>query len=131
MIKCSKCQEEKTESEFQRRSETKSGYRKTCKECLSEMAQIKGYKTSEWRRNTKLRLIKSHGGECIDCGYTGPPYQFHFDHRDPSQKEFGLGTYKCGWDKLYEESLKCDLVCALCHNERTHKQRCNGCEFCI
>lgn len=57
---------------------------------------------------------------------------FDFDHRDPSEKEFGVGAkgISRAYDKQLAESLKCDLVCANCHRMRTHKQRCRGCEHC-
>jgi hypothetical protein len=87
---------------------------------------------SDWRRRTKQKLVEHHGGECTDCGFTGPPFMFDFDHRDPGDKSFCVSNNGVtrAYDKLLAESLKCDLVCANCHRMRTHKQRCSGCEFC-
>ena len=131
MIECIKCHQTKPEVGFQRDRTTKLGYRKTCKQCLKEERdQAGGAATSHWRRRTKERLIESHGGKCVDCGHVGPPFHFHFDHRNPEEKKFGISRYALGYDSLYQESLKCDLVCALCHADRTHRQRCNGCEHC-
>lgn len=87
---------------------------------------------SDWRRRTKRKLVEYHGGKCLDCGYEGPPFMFDFDHRNPAEKSFavtGNGATRA-WDKVLAESLKCDLVCANCHRFRTHRQRCDGCEWC-
>lgn len=86
----------------------------------------------ELRRRNKLKLIAAHGGKCLDCDLSFPPFVFDFDHRDPATKSFALsnkGT-AIGYDRLLDESMKCDLVCANCHRRRTHKQRCSGCEYC-
>lgn len=87
---------------------------------------------SRWRQKAKAKLVKHHGGKCLDCGYQGPPFMYDFDHRDPATKLFGLGEKGAtkAYDKMLEESMKCDLVCANCHRFRTHKQRCLGCEYC-
>ncbi len=89
-------------------------------------------KVSDWRRRVKEKLVNAHGGKCIDCGYIGPAFMYDFDHRDPEAKDFALAKsgISRSYDKQYEESLKCDLVCANCHRMRTHKQRCNGCVHC-
>lgn len=89
-------------------------------------------KVAAWRRQVKVKLVKAHGGKCIDCGYSGPAFIYDFDHRNPAEKVFGLSSagLSRSYDKQYEESLKCDLVCSNCHRMRTHKQRCNGCIYC-
>ena len=75
-------------------------------------------------------LVADHGGKCVDCGIEYPPYVFDFDHRDPNEKAFTLSQFYGGYPRQLEESKKCDLVCANCHRERTHRQRCAGCEYC-
>lgn len=88
---------------------------------------------SNKRRNLKIKLVEYHGGKCLDCGYVGPAFMYEFDHRDPNEKAFGIGSngYTISWERVLAESLKCDLVCPNCHRMRTHKQRCLGCEGCI
>lgn len=84
------------------------------------------------RRSVKARLVQIHGSRCHDCGGTHPPYMFDFDHRDPKEKSFTISSGgTIAFQKQLEESKKCDLVCANCHRERTHRQRCDGCEFCV
>jgi hypothetical protein len=65
---------------------------------------------------------------CADCGGAYPPYVMHFDHRDPTTKLFGIGGSggTRSIEKILEEIEKCDVVCANCHAERTHRQRLTG-----
>jgi hypothetical protein len=63
---------------------------------------------------------------CMDCGNKYPPYVMDFDHRPDSNKKFdvssgAVGTYSRA--VVLEEAGKCDVVCANCHRERTHKRR--------
>lgn len=84
------------------------------------------------RRIVKAKLVKHHGGKCLDCGISYPPYIMQFDHRNPEEKTFNLSSGgTIAYQTQLEESLKCDLVCANCHFERTHRQRCSGCEYCL
>jgi hypothetical protein len=124
---CTICGVEKSLDEFYMHNPP---YRRSyCKQC----AKRKNVgAVAQWRRNTKLKLVMAHGNKCLDCGFEGPPFVFDFDHRDLSEKSFGIGAngFSRKYELQYEESLKCDLVCANCHRVRTHKQRCNGCEYC-
>ena len=97
------------------------------------MARNNSANVASWRRRAKAKLVAHHGGSCVDCGYVGPSFMYDFDHRDPKTKSFGIGAkgVTSAYDKILEESLKCDLVCANCHRFRTHVQRCGGCEHCI
>lgn len=96
------------------------------------MSGANGAKVAEWRRRTKARLVEAHGNMCIDCGYVGPAFMYDFDHRNPDEKSFGIAAsgFSKSYQRQYEETLKCDLVCANCHRMRTHKQRCKDCEYC-
>lgn len=124
---CTKCNLEKPETEFYVRS---SGTIKNpCKKCHNRRV---GTNVSNWRRQVKERLVEHFGSKCLDCSYAGPAFMFDFDHRDPTQKEFGIASgYSIkGYARLLKEAEKCDLVCAMCHRFRTHKQRCAGCQYC-
>lgn len=116
-----------------------------CKECGKEKStrgsslycepcrrKLSSKRVVESRRNKKKQLVESHGSQCVDCGLQGPSYIFDFDHREPENKSFGIAgnMNKFSFDDLYQETLKCDLVCALCHRYRTHLQRCSGCDDC-
>jgi hypothetical protein len=47
-----------------------------------------------------------------------------FDHREPEEKVFNIGMNKSRFTlkRLLEEIQKCDIVCANCHRNRTHKK---------
>jgi hypothetical protein len=64
---------------------------------------------------------------CMDCHMQYNPWVMHFDHRDPKIKTFGIARERSiALKKLEIEISKCDVVCANCHAERTHKQWKNG-----
>ena len=71
----------------------------------------------------KARAVEYLGGKCIDCGFTGHPIAFDFDHRDPHDKEFKIsGKYIFRWKELKKELNKCDLRCAICHRLRHYRE---------
>jgi hypothetical protein len=43
---------------------------------------------------------------------------FDFHHRDPSTKQFAIGSFTGAWETLLVEAEKCDLLCANCHRLR-------------
>ena len=68
----------------------------------------------------KSKLIKLKGGQCQNCGYDKCLRALTFHHRNPSEKSFPLDVRTCAalrWDKIYNEHLKCDLLCFNCHME--------------
>jgi len=75
------------------------------------------WKVSEARRKLKLRAIAYKGGKCEECGYGECPAALTFHHKDPSKKDFGLGSCIRSWDSVQKEIEKCRLLCANCHAE--------------
>ena len=68
------------------------------------------------------------GHPCIGCGESDPVV-LDFDHRDPSQKLFGLAVARRGkhrLEKVKAEVAKCDVRCANCHRRRTAEQDAAG-----
>jgi hypothetical protein len=74
------------------------------------------------RRKRKLELVAAYGGRCVDCGYAACPEALQFHHRDPSTKDFGLGSFSGSLNRLIEEAAKCDLLCANCHRIRHSRE---------
>lgn len=73
-----------------------------------------------WRKNTKERLVKALGGECVVCGYSKLPDALDLHHLDPSEKDFSFGGARAtpvSWKRLVSEAKKCVLVCCRCHRE--------------
>lgn len=69
------------------------------------------------RARLKVEAIELLGGRCQQCGCGGHPAIFEFHHKDPSQKEFAIGSH---WDRAKDavmaEVQKCELFCGRCHN---------------
>ena len=73
--------------------------------------------TSQYlKRMQKLR--EAFGNKCVLCGETE---NLHFDHIDPSTKVNAVGALATsnGFDKCYQEALKCQLLCKSCHKDKT------------
>ena len=62
---------------------------------------------------------------CADCGYREHPAALEIDHRPGTEKLFNIGEQMGNYSrsKLWAEIEKCDVVCANCHNIRTHDRR--------
>jgi hypothetical protein len=77
-------------------------------------------KVKKWRKETKKRIVKAMGGECICCGYNKCNRALKLHHLDPEKKEFSLSKVMadpCSWTKIVSELRKCILVCGNCHEE--------------
>ena len=112
---CTKCKQNKSESEFYKRSKVENRRKKVmpeCKICFQARA-------SKRAKNNRLILIKEFGNKCKLCGYSKYPLVLHFLHRDPSQKLFNISK-RSGYslNNLREEAVKCDLLCPTCHCEQ-------------
>lgn len=71
------------------------------------------------RKLRKLILVTSLGGRCLSCGYRKTLRNLVFHHLDETKKEVGLSerSFQFGWDKIYNELIKCVLLCHNCHGE--------------
>jgi hypothetical protein len=51
-----------------------------------------------------------------------------FDHREPSTKAATVTRMigRAGTARILAEVAKCDIVCANCHRDRTHRRRSLG-----
>lgn len=69
-----------------------------------------------------IRRVK-HNKKCVDCGISYPYWIMQFDHVR-GKKLFNLSTApgKAGKEKVDIEISKCDIVCANCHFDRTHRR---------
>jgi hypothetical protein len=60
---------------------------------------------------------------CTDCKVSYPAYAMDFDHL--GDKEYDISRMPArgfSIEKIQLEIDKCELVCANCHRERTHKR---------
>lgn len=85
----------------------------------SRRSLCRRHAADNWRRQAKLRLIEFKGGKCKVCSYDKVRYPraFVFHHRDPLQKDFGIGGSRRPFAEMVREVEKCDLLCVRCHAE--------------
>lgn len=77
-------------------------------------------RVKKWRRDTKERIIKIMGGQCQICSYNKSQTALELHHIDPTKKELSFASVRANpkkWDDIFNELLKCILLCANCHRE--------------
>lgn len=74
------------------------------------------------RKETWAKVAELKSGPCLDCGFSFASFIMEFDHR-PSAVKVGdvssLVRRSFSWERILEETQKCDLVCRRCHRLRT------------
>ena len=74
------------------------------------------------KRREVIQKIKLESG-CIICGYNTCAAALHFNHRNPEEKSFGISQDpKRSWKAITNEIAKCEILCANCHAELTHRE---------
>ncbi len=136
--KCSKCDKNKSLSEFyfRKKGPRKGKYYEKCKECMKIRGRKYYYlnhdhqlklaliRRAKYRDALKKIIIQIKNKPCLDCGKIYPYFVMDFDHRDSKNKEKEIARMITGgWskNKIEREIKKCDLVCANCHRIRTYK----------
>jgi len=77
------------------------------------------------QREKRDWVNKQKAKPCADCGIQYPYYVMDFDHI-AGEKAFNMGSVGTrSMKSLKEEVLKCEVVCANCHRERTYRRK-NG-----
>lgn len=77
------------------------------------------------RRKAELRIFVREAKErpCADCKVQYPYYVMQFDHRGDKKFNLSWAYRMAGFNQIKAEIEKCDVVCANCHAERTHRRR--------
>ena len=91
---------------------------------LRNLEKYKIYGNNKYaRRSALVNRIKMK--PCADCGVQYNPWVMQFDHRPGEEKKFTIGRVKGSrsLENVASEILKCDVVCANCHCERTHRRK--------
>ena len=113
MITCKKCNQNKSETEFYKRTD-RDTYQPYCKPCFSS------YCMDRWHE-VKLKAIEYKGGKCQDCDQKFDYYLYDFHHINPSEKEMMWNKLRLrSWKKITKELDKCVLLCCMCHRTRHH-----------
>lgn len=73
------------------------------------------------RFKRRCELIKHMGGKCEVCGCVE---NLEFNHRDRTMKSFNLSGagLDTNWQRILDESMKCELLCEKHHSEYTSEQ---------
>jgi len=130
---CRDCKQEKPIEQFRWRNQSYRYRLCRCEECDREDRARRYsknpayYYLSNQRLKEKRRILIDSYKQvpCADCGKIFPPCAMDFDHRDPATKISKISSYIYGGseEELLSEIAKCDVVCAVCHRIRTHKQQ--------
>lgn len=67
----------------------------------------------------RQRIIHYLGGHCVRCGSRE---NLEIDHKNRQEKSFSIST-RLSLCKIVEELEKCQLLCQLCHREKTRSER--------
>ncbi len=135
---CCICKQEKDLDDFNKHSGRKDGHQSHCRVCdnLSNQENHQKNKERDRKRNQFKRLrnrklLKKLKDEpCTDCGIKYASYIMQFDHvRGIKKCDMARIVASGSIKSIMEEREKCDLVCANCHAERTHKRK-NGVNIC-
>lgn len=131
MRTCRVCGLEKEDDLFMLRDSKRKGLCAECKKQYNRVWYLKNKEKHKKRtidngkryrseRTEFLRELKD--ADCADCGVRYDHFVMQFDHvPERGKKNFTIGAV-CSWmpiEKLKEEILKCDVVCANCHAIRT------------
>lgn len=132
MKTCKKCGLSKPVEEFAKKSKTLQHAH--CKKCQTEINKqhyslnkekvLRNSKDLYSKRRAFLDNLKK-GKACKDCGIVYNTWQLDFDLLDPKTKIFhlsGMVSKRFTEKQILEEVEKCDIVCANCHRNRTHKR---------
>jgi hypothetical protein len=134
--KCSKCQKEKGEVDFNFKKKALGIRQIQCKECTRLLIKNhynknrKYYLDKAIARNSKLRLeIHSYlrnllsNKSCVDCGELDIRV-LEFDHKNGAQKFRAVSHLiraRFSLEKIKEEIGKCEIRCANCHRKKTSR----------
>lgn len=138
---CSKCKTPKEETEFFTKDSRTNKLHAQCKQCYklhrkTYYAEHYAKYSQQYRDRAKQRrlsirkeyhtqllsYLRQH--PCVQCSEDDVRV-LEFDHIVPSQKSFGISwavRYGISWDKIEQEMLKCQVLCANCHKKRTAEQ---------
>lgn len=132
MKRCSRCKEEKDESQFQRNRSAKDGLQDQCKQCrrlLDRRTYLNRTPEQTEAYRERERLVIARYNElayeylldypCVDCGERDPVV-LEFDH--VGDKRFDVANLiqsSRSWQAILAEIEKCEVRCANCHRRVT------------
>lgn len=137
MKTCTSCGESKDLAQFNKKGPGRHDC--YCKSCRStywksyysketnktrHISQSKGHAKTRYQKIRAL-LNQLKDKPCSDCGGTFGWWVMQFDHLDPETKAMEVArmvTHGYSERAILDEVAKCELVCANCHADRTHRR---------
>lgn len=94
-----------------------------CGNCREKVRRpVMNAKKKRQRKAKRLYIRGMKMRPCADCGIEYDWWKMQFDHVDPQTKAHSLSrAHQLSWAAIHAEIAKCDVVCANCHADRTHK----------
>ena len=133
---CSVCKKIKPMNEFSFNSKVKNKTHSYCKPCFRIYAK-KHYENNRERYGFNKRITTEKARErnsifilefklsnpCMGCEEKDPEV-LQFDHINREEKFRGVSELKKGYSikTLLSEMLKCQILCANCHQKKTNKE---------
>lgn len=124
---CSRCNDEKAQTEYCKSSRMKDGLQSACKPCMND-----SYTRSRKKKQTHYRQVQTEREQryvqrfnewkatqkCLKCGDADSAC-LDFHHLDPSTKDGDISNLVKGrvWETLQKELQKCVVLCASCHRK--------------
>ena len=136
MRTCARCGTTRPEADFAVRSD---GRRRQswCRDCKvaydrewyarnreGHLRRVRELNAAARERNARL-VAAAKRTPCADCGGRYPAHILEFDHvrGDKRAAVSELAALPASPHTLREEMAKCEVVCANCHRDRTHRRR--------
>lgn len=125
-------------SYFAKNAKKPDGLANLCKRCAKDASRkhylkhreavkrkARGHNRAQTERLREI-INDAKAKPCTDCGVAYPPHVMDFDHLDGSEKRFNVAdavSHGYSDETIRDELAKCELVCANCHRERTHRRK--------
>lgn len=130
MRKCSRCEKTRRANSFGRHHWCLPCCREVQAERVKRNPEAERQRVKEAQKKAKERnrnfVDKVKDKPCVDCLKKFSSWIMQFDHRGESKKEADVSVLVhkgSSLKRVKREVLKCDVVCANCHADRTHRRR--------
>ena len=133
MKQCTKCGSFKDKIEFSKQSKYVDGQSYWCRVCWKQYRKEYRFSNLEKQRiyNNDQRAKRIQWFQkckstipCADCGQIYEPYCMDYDHIPENGKKIKsisrMVMDNTPKEVIFDEIDKCELVCLMCHNRRTH-----------
>ena len=135
MIACARCKQQKLDDEFAWRNRAKGTRQNYCRPCRKEIDQeywqkhkdrigpVKNRRRKRWNADRVEWIYEYKKKPCTDCGVQYDPWVMDFDHLRDKKFDVSTAAQNLSKEVVLAEIEKCEVVCANCHRQRTHKRR--------